>query len=366
MALNDEELLRVYCDLHKAFPDDVHIARTLIYMHQQHGNNRRAGDLALAMARRMLAMGWGQDAIGFVELCRTLHHPQTEETRALFALASVTAGEPSALPPEEARTFTLIDQLSDQEALDFFRMSHLRRVRKNDDMVRQGEMEKSCFLILEGAMHVHMMTNKHTHVHLTNLEPGQIFGEFACIYGLPRSATVTAIKPGLALEFSDLGITQLIQRSPMAGEGLIHTIQMRMVQSMSRSHPAMEGIPETDQCWLAEESTMLEFKQEDTLHMDEACFVIMHGSVQASVTCDDEPLSANMGIGAMFGGISAYLRLPPRTVLRATEHCLICRIPGEVFNSFMNAHGGFRAWVKQHALSRIQQWKKSTASPEKF
>jgi len=365
MALNDDELLRVYRDLHKVFPEDVHLARTLINMHKQRGNNHCAGDLALAMSRRMLAMGWGQNALGFIELCRSLHHPQTEEIKALFALASVTVSGSARMPPEEAQTFTLIDQLSDQEALNFFRMAHLRHVEKSDDVVRQGEMEKSCFLILEGAMHVHMITNKHTHVHLTDLGPGQIFGEFAFIYGLPRSATVTAIKPGLALEFSDLGITQLIQRSPMAGEGLVHTIQMRMVQSMSRSHPAMEGIPETDQRWLAEESTILEFKQEDTIDLSgqtgKACFVIVYGSVRACVTCEGKLLSANMGIGDMFGDVSAYLRLPPHTQLCATDHCLVCRIPEDVFNAFMNAHQGFRTWVKQHAMHRIQQWKRTGA-----
>ncbi|MDQ6960216.1 MAG: cyclic nucleotide-binding domain-containing protein [Mariprofundaceae bacterium] len=360
MALNDDELLRVYCDLHKAFPEDVHIARILIHMFQQHGNGHHAGDLALAMSRRMLSMGWAQHAIGFIELCRKLHHPQTEEIKALFALASITVSGSARMPPEEAQTFTLIEQLSDQEALGFFRMAHLRHVAENDDVVRQGEMEKSCFLILEGAMRVHMVTNKHTHVHLGNLEAGHIFGEFACVYGFPRSATVTATKPGLALEFSDLGITQLIQRSPMAGEGLMHTIQMRMVQSMSRSHPAMEGIPETDQRWLAEESTILEFRQGNSIDADEACYVIVYGSVQAYVTCDGEPLCANMGIGDMFGEISAYLRLPPHTRLCATDHCLVCRIPGDVFHAFMNAHSGFRAWVKQHAMNRIQQWKQAT------
>ncbi len=45
MALNNDELLRVYCDLHKVFPEDVPISRPLIHLFQQRGNDRHAGTL---------------------------------------------------------------------------------------------------------------------------------------------------------------------------------------------------------------------------------------------------------------------------------------------------------------------------------
>jgi len=360
MALNDSDLLRVYCDLHKVFPEDLHLARPLIHMFQQRGNDRHAGDLALAMAKRMLALGWGQYAIGFLELCRNLHHPQAEEIQALSTLASITDNGSIRMEPGEMRVFTLIEQLSDQEALEFFRMAHIRHVAESDKVVVQGSVEHSFFLILEGNMRVHMTTENHTRVHLGDLEVGQFFGEFACIYGLPRSATVTAAQPSLVLEFSGLTMTQLMQHSPMAGEGLMRTIQMRVAQSMSRSHPAMEGIPETDRRWLAEESKILEFKQGDVIeNPDDACCVIVHGSVQACVIRDGDTLSEHLGVGDMFGQINSFVQLPPHAELHAEDHCLICQMPKNIFNSFMNAYGGFEAWVKQYAVQRIQQWKQT-------
>lgn len=358
MALNDDELLRVYCDLHKVFPEDVHIARPLIHLFQQHGNKDHAGDLALAMARRMLALGWGQDALGFLDLCRSLNYSQTGEIKALSTLASITVNGSVRMEPGEAKLFMLIEQLSDQEALEFFRLAHMRHVAEGDDVVVQGGVEHSFFLILEGEMRVHMSTDNQTRVHLSNLEAGQFFGEFACIYGLPRSATVTATQPSLLLEFSDLVITQLMQRSPLAGEGLMRTIQMRVVQSMSRSHPALEGIPETDRRWLAEESRILEYQEGDAVERpDDAFCVIVYGSVQACATRGSDTLCADLDVGDVFGKVSSYVRLPPHTKLHAKDHCLICHVPKKVFYSFMNAYGGFEAWVKKHSISRIQQWK---------
>lgn len=358
MALNDSELLCVYCDMHKIFPEDVHLARPLIHMFQKRGNDRHAGDLALAMAKRMLAIGWGQDAVGFLALCRNLHHPQQEEIHALSTLASMTDDGSARMESGEMQIFTLIEQLSDQEALEFFRTARMRRIEEGENVVVQGDMEHSFFLILEGSMHVYMTTENQTRVHLDDLDAGQFFGEFACVYGLPRSATVSAAESSRVLDFSGLAITQLMQRSPMAGEGLMRIIQMRVAQSMSRSHPAMEDIPETDRTWLAEESQILEFKQGDTIeNPDNACCVIVHGSVQASVTRDSNTLSDNMGVGDVFGKVNSCVQLPPNTELRAKDHCLICRIPKNIFSSFMNAYGGFEIWMRQYATQRIQHWK---------
>ncbi len=360
MALNDVELLRVYCDLHKIFPEDVHIARPLIRMFQQQGKDAYAAELALAMARRMLALGWGRDALGFLELCRNLNYPRKEEIQALSTLAAITVDGSVRMEPGDINVFSLIEQLSDQEALEFFRLAHMRHVDEGDDVVTQGEVEKSFFLILEGGMRVHMSTHTHDRVELGQLDPGQFFGEFACVYGLPRSATVTATKPSLLLEFSDLAISQLMQRSPMAGEGLMRTIQTRMVQSLSRSHPAMEGIPETDRRWLAEESRILEYRQGDAIERPEdACCVIVHGTVSATVARDGHALRTRLTPGDMFGRISPYIRLPSGARLTAETHCLIARVPGKIFHALMNAYGGFEAWVKRYSVNRVRQWKQA-------
>jgi CRP-like cAMP-binding protein len=276
------------------------------------------------------------------------------------------------MEPGDIKVFSLIEQLSDQEALEFFRLAHMRHVAEGDDVVVQGEVEKSFFLILEGEMRVHMHTEQHGRVELGLLEPGQFFGEFACVYGLPRSATVAATKPSLLLEFSDLAISQLMQRSPMAGEGLMRTIQTRMMQSLSRSHPAMEGVPETDRRWLAEESRILEYRKgEEIDRPDDACCVVAHGTVRASVARNGNMLVTSLAAGDMFGRVSPYIRLPSGTRLVAETHCLIARVPAKIFHAFMNAYGGFEAWVKRYSVERIRQWKQaageagvSTVKPE--
>ena len=203
MALNDQELITAYADLHRTFPEDLHIARPLIHMLQGADDIDAARELALGMARRMLARGKSGSAIGFLEMCRNLEHPNTDEVEALASIARLTTDGPIDLETGSSQVFTLIDQLSDHEAMEFIRQARLVSFTANADVVRQGEVSRNFYLLLEGHMRVHLLAGSGHRIDLDTLGPGHYFGEFACVYQLPRSATVTAVEPSLVLEFSD-------------------------------------------------------------------------------------------------------------------------------------------------------------------
>jgi len=358
MPLSQENILHVYRDMHKVFTEDLHIARPLIQMLQGMGDVEHARDLAMGMARRMLARGRPGDAIGFLEICKLLEHPDLDEIEALRSMANITADGPIDMETGAGKTFMLIDQLSDHEARDFLEHGSLMEIKKDTDIVRQGEVNRSFYLILEGKMQVHMDTATGHHINLSALEAGHFFGEFACVYQLPRSATVTAAEDSLVLEFSDLAISQLMQRSPIAGERLMQIVQARLIHSMSFSHPAMTELPEADRKWLADESHLLEFLDGTLItrdgEMTDRCCVIVYGKAIAKHQEGEESVRHPMETGDMFGDVSSYLRLPPESEIHADGRCLVCSMPRNVFQSFMNAYGNFEQWVEQHGKRRHQ------------
>jgi CRP-like cAMP-binding protein len=311
------------------------------------------------MARRMLARGRSGDAIGFLEICRLLEHPDQDEIEALRSMAQVTADGPIDMEAGTGKLFMLINQLSDHEGRDFLEHGRLLEVKKGKDIVRQGEVNRNFYLILEGKMEVHMDTTTGLHVNLSRLEPGHFFGEFACVYQLPRSATVTAADDARVLEFSELAISQLMQRSPIAGERLMQIVQARLIHSMSFSHPAMTELPEADRRWLADESRVLEFMDGTLItrdgEMEDRCCVIVYGKAIATHKENGESIRHAMETGDMFGDVSSHLRLPPDSIINADGRCLVCSIPKTVFRSFMNAYGGFEKWVQLHGKQRHQK-----------
>jgi len=352
MSLDNNSLMLIYKDLHKVFPDDLHISRSLIHMLQSRKEDIPARDLALTMARRMLASGRGTYALGFLAICEQLGHPEKEEVAALANMARITGSGPVEVEGDKYRSFALINDLSDGESMDFLQQGRLFQAKAGEDIVRQGDISRTFYLILEGSVQVHIrMDNNHDEM-LSTLQPGHFFGEFACVYNLPRSAMVTAKEDSLLLEFSDLTISQLIQRFPIAGEYLMRTVQARMVHAMTHSHPAFAEIPEADRRWVAEESRVREYIDDqvimDEKHHPNCCCIILFGEATAKRVQHNKTIDCNLGTGDMFGDVSRYIQLPPHTEVRSKNHTLICCMPGHIFQSFMNAYASFEQWVEPH------------------
>ncbi len=355
MSLKNDELLLTYRDLHRVFPEDLHIARPLIKMLQQRGETKQARDLALTMARRMLASGRGSYALGFLAICQQLDHPEKQEVAALANMARITGSGPVEVESDKTHSFALIDQLSDAEAMDFLQQGRLIHARAGEDIVRQGDISRTFYLILEGEVQVHITMEGDRDEPLSVLRPGHFFGEFACVYKLPRSATVTAREDSVLLEFSDLAISQLMQRFPIAGEYLMRTVQARMIHAMTHSHPAFGELPEADRRWVAEESRLREFTEDEIImdqeHRPNCCCIILFGEAHGKRVQGNTTTACTFGTGDMFGDVSRYIQLPPGTEVRARKHTLVCCMPGEIFQSFMNAYASFEQWVEEHGES---------------
>jgi len=349
MALNDAELLRSYALLHKVFPEDLHIARPLIQMVQQQGRLALARELALSMARRMLATGKSVHATGFLALCTQLDHPDTQEIESLTNMARFTQSGYSESADIENQTFALIAQLADSEALDFIKQGKLKRIESGETVVYQGDSSKTFYMILEGQVDVQIQLDGQHPKSVKQLHTGDFFGEFACIYKLRRSASIIALQRSLVLEFSDQAIALLMKHFPIAAEYLLQTVQMRLVHAMTHSIPAFSELPEQDRLWAAEESEVCEYQRGEAIsNLPEAsrvCQIILSGEAEYSSADSKKRLST----GAMFGNASPLLLLPEGYELKAMDHLLICQLPGTIFNAFMNAYASFENQVKQTA-----------------
>ncbi len=344
MALDEQKLLQSYRMLHEVFPEDLHIARPLIHMLLQHELRAEAGDLALSMARRMLAGGHAAHASSFLSLCRQLNHPNIEDIDFLYDMASFSI---DGNDNESEQRFVLIEQLSDTEGLDFIRQGKLMQVQGGDVIVRQGERSKTFYLILCGAVDVRISLKDGHAITVHTLAAGDFFGEFACVYQLRRSASVIASEQALLLEFSAQALDQLMHASPMAGDYLIHTVQSRMIDAMTHSMPAFAELPEADRLWLAEEASVHEYALGETIPAldpaQPACHILLFG--RASIQLPNG-FTAPLATGMMFGSASPHIRLPSQATIKASEQTLVCSMPGNIFHTFMNVYAGFEQQIK--------------------
>jgi len=348
MSLSEQKLLHSYLLLHHIFPEDMHIARPLIQMLQKTDRNKEARNFALSMARRMMASGKAGFALGFLAICKQLNHPKTEEIEALSNMARITTSGTQESDSGSNHLFALIDQLSDQEALEFIAQASLIQAEPNQDIVTQGESSETFYLILEGAVDVRLMLADGEYKKLTTLNAGDFFGEFACLYKLTRSATVTANCPTRLLEFSGQSITQLVERSPLAGDQLIRTVQTRMVHAMTHAMPAFSQLPEEDKLWAAEESVVNAYEVGEIIPVSDlsapVCHIILSGEAALHMPDGQQQLLSS---GAFFGTVNPDIELPLGSEVRTRQRALVCEMPENIFHTFMKVYASFEQHVKQ-------------------
>lgn len=356
MALNEQELMDTYRGLSNAFPADLHIARSLIQLLQARGEKNEAREFSMAMARRMLSLGSARYALAFISICEQLEHPDTEKMNSIKTMAELTIDTVPHQTDETSQTFALIEELSDAEAQAFLKQGILLRIPEGRDIVTQGEISRNFYLILDGSMRVHMKTATGQNIELNMLGKGNFFGEFACVYQLPRTATVTAATTATILKFQDSAIAELVDVSPVAGDSLMRIIQRRMIASISYAHPVFSAIEAADRVWLEEEAELVEYAAGDTI--DEAgdfFFILAFGKAVAAREVAGQTLTCDLEVNAVYGNANEVLALPPQTRLMASERCLVCKVPLEIFDAFSIAYVGFEHWVEGHAAQRKQK-----------
>ncbi|MDQ7003054.1 MAG: hypothetical protein Q9N02_10290, partial [Ghiorsea sp.] len=180
------------------------------------------------------------------------------------------------------------------------------------------------------------------------------FGEVACVYQLPRTATVGAFVDSVLLEFSDKTVDGMVQMSPIAGDSLMKVVQRRMIETISFTHPAFTKLGAEDRAWLEEDSELVEYFPGRTLCKDSdvekvpVFYVIVFGKVE---TRGKGTVKRDLGVNAMYGD-NLILSLPEGVELVAVERTLVCRMPTQIFDTFYNTYAGFELWVNNHVSKR--------------
>src|SRR5690348_3970537 len=92
------------------------------------------------------------------------------------------------------------DQLSPSEQAELEQAGRRRDFRRGSVIFRQADRTDSVVVLRSGRVKCSVDTTSGTEVVLAVRGPGSLLGEFAAIDREPRSATVTAIEPIVALQ----------------------------------------------------------------------------------------------------------------------------------------------------------------------
>lgn len=141
----------------------------------------------------------------------------------------------------DAQGFTYDDCLTVLERAPFFAKLNevdredlaangaLRRYAAGAELVKEGQRPGvGLYVLLKGHVRVSLATAQGVMRMLSTLGPGEIFGEMALVDDKPRTATVTAIEPALALIITIADFRAALERNPAAAMSLLQMLTERI------------------------------------------------------------------------------------------------------------------------------------------
>jgi CRP-like cAMP-binding protein len=122
----------------------------------------------------------------------------------------------------------LFADLSKNELSIIAQITQERHYRRHQLIIKAGERGDVFFLLTDGAVRVSVEGNHGKAIILGVLYPNDFFGEMALLDGLPRSATVTALKESEVLAISRKDFLECIQKVPQIATKIIVTLCLRL------------------------------------------------------------------------------------------------------------------------------------------
>lgn len=101
-------------------------------------------------------------------------------------------------------------------------------------VVRQGDPPVHFYVVISGKLKVYRETHDGIRTHLTELGPGEYFGEVALVTGKPRTASVEAVEESVLLEVSKEEFDSVLDQNPKLARQIIHSLSQWLIDGDKR------------------------------------------------------------------------------------------------------------------------------------
>jgi CRP-like cAMP-binding protein len=163
---------------------------------------------------------------------------------AALAQTKMGRGKPGAYATLDANaamaTLTTIEKMmmlrqvpifSELDADDLEGLSAIveeRRINKEKDLFREGDVGDAVYLIVKGRVRVFVGGGDRPEKTINELGPGACIGEMAVLDSSPRSATVRALERTRALRVPGEGFKRVMSERPEMSEAIVAELVRRM------------------------------------------------------------------------------------------------------------------------------------------
>jgi cAMP-dependent protein kinase regulator len=230
----------------------------------------------------------------------------------------VEAGD-TALPEEGPVHTPLFSDLQPEELTRVFDMLRSVTIPSGVAICREGDQGDSIFVIAEGTVKVSRKGTDGSEIHLTNLGPGDFFGEFGYFANSIRQATVKAYTEVQLLEISREDMDKVVEEFPRIKDVMLKFYRERVLDNLLALSPLFQGIGQRERLKLIERFELRQIEPGEVIvkegEMGDSMYLIKSGRVEVATinpVNKGRTILAQLENGDFFGEVS-LIKNKPRT-----------------------------------------------------
>jgi CRP-like cAMP-binding protein len=257
-----------------------------------------------------------------------------------------------------SRSAAFGDLLTAESKAALVASSLIRFAETGQTLCQQDQDDNSLFLIIDGEVEVSAESNSRT-TSLGTLRAGELIGEIAGLFAIPRIATVTATRASVVLEIPREVFTELLSENPAIRDAVNKRSRNRIVETSLRCVPIFNDLDLQafgELCYLA---SLVKAKKNDVIvregGTDRSMYVICSGTARVYITLNGKDINIALLRPGDYFGEYALLTGETRTAsVSALTDVQLVLLEGEALQSFIDYYNNVEGALKRSTLDRKQ------------
>lgn len=260
------------------------------------------------------------------------------------------------------------DLLSKEDREYLLHRGTVRVVEPGEVLCKQYQRDSNVFVLLNGAVEVTEEV-KNTTVSLCKLYSGEVFGEIAALFMMPRIATVTVIKDSVVLEIPGEVLGDLIDKVPVLRDAVFERYHHRTINTALKSVAIFSTLDDEALADIGAAASLVVTKKGEQLiregELGDALYIINYGVARVFTMVDDTELNlALLRPGEYFGEWSLLTGAPRAASVAAITQLEAVRLGCEEFLDFIRKYPNIRESIDLVAHERKERTAFAKTRPE--
>jgi len=246
----------------------------------------------------------------------------------------------------------------------------VRSVLPGVKLCRQAQRDDKLFILVVGEVEASSGEDS-SKTHIASLKQGEIFGEIAALFGMPRVCDITVARPSVVLEIPSEVLRSIIEARVELRDAVLERFRDRITETALRSVPMFRFLTEESMKSLVEHSTVYGAPPGSILieegEAGESLFVVIYGNLRVSHDVNDKHLNlALLQPGDYFGEWSLLTGSPRTATVSALSQVELVCIERSAFLEVVQKHPEMRDRIDLEAHNRHDQLETTEALSGEF